>query len=423
MSSVVGWYGPLIDLSSVALHIGDFVQLLVFVHRSTPVQFKLWKGGEVIRRDIQVGDDSRPYFPISIWQKQMASMVVPGDIVLLQNVKLTKYGDVVEGRMIHCSTLLPLIHHHNSLASKGMDELVEACRIGTTTKEKLTKVIKWLQRTGFTFCSIQPQGHPYPQKKIHLKRNWKLPEKRESKNCISLLEVSHLTDSCKAVFHACVGEIFLPSISTTLSESDKERMFISRRLFKTRDTSLVTDLICTGCKLCGSPLDTQHESRLENEAAPLYCSKSVNRLHVVDFIYRPFMLYIWDESEYTLLLVKNKAAELLFGNITAERVYSSFRERHGDQNVDPDPVDASLLKRYGMLEDLGCCTSAANSSLKLKSKPIVNTVNFYLIWLILLRALLQERKNSPLKFEVSVNTGLDKENGRFEMESVWIPFP
>ncbi|KAM6543726.1 hypothetical protein CsatB_008173 [Cannabis sativa] len=308
MSSVVGWYGPLIDLSSVALHIGDFVQLLVFVHRSTPVQFKLWKGGEVIRRDIQVGDDSRPYFPISIWQKQMASMVVPGDIVLLQNVKLTKYGDVVEGRMIHCSTLLPLIHHHNSLASKGMDELVEACRIGTTTKEKLTKG----------------------------SNNW---------------------------------------------------------------------------------------SRLENEAAPLYCSKSVNRLHVVDFIYRPFMLYIWDESEYTLLLVKNKAAELLFGNITAERVYSSFRERHGDQNVDPDPVDASLLKRYGMLEDLGCCTSAANSSLKLKSKPIVNTVNFYLIWLILLRALLQERKNSPLKFEVSVNTGLDKENGRFEMESVWIPFP
>ncbi|XP_062099198.1 uncharacterized protein LOC133805111 isoform X2 [Humulus lupulus] len=416
MTSVVGWYGPLIDLSRAALHIGDFVQLLVFVHRSTPVQFKLWKGGEVIRRDIQVGDDSRPYFPISIWQKQMASMVVPGDIVLLQNVKLAKYGDVVEGRMIHCSSLLPLIHRFNSLASKGMDKLVGECRIGITTKEKLKKVIKWLQRTGFAFCSIQPQGHP---KKIHLKRNWKLPEERDSKDCISLLEVSHLTDSCKAVFHASVGEIFLP-FTTTLSESEKERMFISRRLFKTRDTRLVTDLICTGCQLCGSPLDTRHDkSMLEDEASPLYCSKSVNRLHVVNSIYRPFMLYVWDESEYTPLLVKNKAAELLFGNISAERVYSSFREQHSGQNV--DPVDATLLNPRGVVEDLGSCSSAVDTSLKLKRKPIVSTMNFYLIWLILLRTLLQQGKNSPLKFEVSVNTRLDKENGRIEMESVWIP--
>lgn len=38
MTSAIGWYGPLIDLSNAALHVGDFVQLLVLVHRSTPVQ-------------------------------------------------------------------------------------------------------------------------------------------------------------------------------------------------------------------------------------------------------------------------------------------------------------------------------------------------------------------------------------------------
>ena len=36
MTSAIGWYGPLIDLSEASLHVGDFVQLLVFVHRSTP---------------------------------------------------------------------------------------------------------------------------------------------------------------------------------------------------------------------------------------------------------------------------------------------------------------------------------------------------------------------------------------------------
>lgn len=36
--SGIGWYGPLIDLSSAAFHVGDLVQLIVFVHRSTPLQ-------------------------------------------------------------------------------------------------------------------------------------------------------------------------------------------------------------------------------------------------------------------------------------------------------------------------------------------------------------------------------------------------
>lgn len=113
MTSAIGWYGPLIGLSNAALHVGDFVQLLVLVHRSTPVQvspyvcvvclcvicknflqnfvinccvqYKLSNGGEVIRTDIQVGDNTRPFFSVSLWQKQMASVAVAGDIILLQS--------------------------------------------------------------------------------------------------------------------------------------------------------------------------------------------------------------------------------------------------------------------------------------------------------------------------------------------------
>lgn len=120
MAGAIGWYGPLIDLSKAASHIGDYVQLLVFVHRTTPVQYKMAKGGrEVIRTDIQVGDDTRPFFHVSIWQKQMGSMAVAGDIILLQNVKITRFGDFVEARTIHCSSLQCLVHPCESLGSKG----------------------------------------------------------------------------------------------------------------------------------------------------------------------------------------------------------------------------------------------------------------------------------------------------------------
>lgn len=56
--------------------------------RMNPFQYKLSKngGGEVIRMDIQVGDETRHYFPVSIWQKQLGSTVAAGDFVLLQSM-------------------------------------------------------------------------------------------------------------------------------------------------------------------------------------------------------------------------------------------------------------------------------------------------------------------------------------------------
>jgi len=87
MGSVFGWYGPLIDLSTASRHIGEFVQLLVFVHRCFPVHYKSSKTGrELTRTDIQVGDETTPYFGVSLWQTQMASLVSAGDVVLLQSI-------------------------------------------------------------------------------------------------------------------------------------------------------------------------------------------------------------------------------------------------------------------------------------------------------------------------------------------------
>ena len=38
MAAVVSWYGPLIDLSEAASHVGGFVQLLAVVRRVLPHQ-------------------------------------------------------------------------------------------------------------------------------------------------------------------------------------------------------------------------------------------------------------------------------------------------------------------------------------------------------------------------------------------------
>ncbi|XP_048435383.1 uncharacterized protein LOC103936487 isoform X2 [Pyrus x bretschneideri] len=392
MASVIGWYGPLIDLSKAAFHVGDYVQLVVYVHRTTPLQYKLAKGGEVIRTDIQVGDETRPFFSVSIWQKPIGSMAVAGDVVLFQRV----------------------------------NDLIEECRDGVATKEKLKRVVEWVKKrnTQLHGCQLQ-EGR--------LSRNWKPPEERKQpEDCFSLLQLSTLTSSCKALFYASVAEIFLPFNSTShvqCKSFDKEDMFVSRRLYKAGDGGLARDLICTGCQLCGSPLELDSENMFKQNAVALYCSESSNHLHVISSIYRPFMLYVWDESDYAPLLVRNKAAELLFGNVKAERVYSWGEKQAGQVDSKDVPTHSSLnaeaawqpkAAEGGVL--VSCSAAGDKKSSESRGKHCFpETMHFYRIWLILLKTMLQRGKNSPLKFVVDVNAGLDKENGRFEMVSVQLP--
>ncbi|CAL1389643.1 unnamed protein product [Linum trigynum] len=398
MTSVIGWYGPQVDLCRVASHVGDFVQLVVFVHRCTPVQYKLPKGGETVRTDIQVGDETHPFFVVSLWQKQTRNVAAAGDVVLLQNMKIAKFGQVVEARSALCSSVVRLVHPYESLVSKGLDELIVESGVQKLAKAKLAKVIKWVKKDGSALYNIAIGSHESMQKRMQY-RNWKLPEQIEPHTFFLLSDVSLLVKSCKAVFNGFVGEIFLPITWRALGDSEKEKMFVSRRTTRTEDDDLAEDFICVGCQLCGSPLNMEDGCRFKQNFASLYCAKSSNCLHVVSLIYRPFLLYVWDESEYIPLLVKNKAAELLFGNITAERVKSCYDE------LKPKLDDAPSTR-----------------PIVVEKKPASGrSINFHCLWVTMVKMLLEQGQNSPLNFEVDVNPSIDIENGRYEVLSLSVP--
>ncbi|KAL8485562.1 hypothetical protein ACS0TY_027742 [Phlomoides rotata] len=394
MAAVIGWYGPLIDLCKASSYIGDYVQLLVFVHKSTPIQYKIARnGGEVVRMDILVGDETRSYFPVTIWQKQLGSLILAGHVFLLQNLKVAKFGDTVEARTLHCSSLQCLLQPKDFVASKGLDEVIKDCQVGITARDKLQKVVGWMQRARLVHCGSVLN---YYEHRGQLKVNWKVHEEMHSQNCPSLSELCRCENSSKATFHASVGEIFLPITWVNVQETEAERMFVSRRLHTSSQNSLVDDLITTGCQLCGTPVNGTLGSNVEQNTIPLYCQRSSNRLHVVGTVYRPFLLYVWDDSKYLPISVTNKAAELLFGNISAEKVYSAYKSRNA-------------LKKNQSCEVHGL------------SKAGDGNPDFYMIWLVLLNVLFKHGQNSPFKFKVTVDTSKEWENGRLDMISVSLP--
>ncbi|XP_021760526.1 uncharacterized protein LOC110725341 [Chenopodium quinoa] len=417
MGMGMGWYGPLIDLSAASSHVGDFVQLIVFVHHYTPVQYKLGRGremgrgrGELIRTDISVGDETRPQLSITLWNNHLASSVSAGDILFFRNVKVCSYAGMLQATSVEYSSILRLIHPFHSLLSRGVDDLLTTCRLVGTAKDKLRRVIQWVHHTRSTLSYQQPNFHqttPAP-------RNWKVHQEQKPRQCFLLSQVLHLSTSCKAIFHASIGQVFLHSL---WPHADNERLFIRSRL-TTKADFIVEDMICTGCHLCGFPLCS--DSATVGKQSPLYCAKSSNRLHTVGLIYRPFMLYVWDDSEYIPLHVTNKAAEFLFGNIIAEDVYQSYKGQKDHQCL-KNPFKAYVNKQnHGRVEakGIGSSSSVRAVGLEMRKHNDAKSPNFYLIWLIVLRLLLLKGKNSSLKFEVLVNPSLEIEDGRFEMISV-----
>lgn len=85
-------------------------------------------------------------------------------------------------------------------------------------------------------------------------------------------------------------------------------------------------------------------------------------------------LYVRDPSGHIPLLVRNKTAEILFGNIAAQNIYKCNNQ--GDENR-----------------------------------------SFQNFWVLLLKSLLQRDKNSPFNFEISLDAMKQPENGRFELIS------
>ncbi|XP_063941750.1 uncharacterized protein LOC108203509 isoform X3 [Daucus carota subsp. sativus] len=376
MAAVIGWYGPLIDLCNAPFHVGEYVQLLVFVHKSTPLQYKLLQGGEVVRTDIQVGDDTRRFFSISVWQKNMGSTIVAGSVGLLQRA----------------------------------DSSIEELRVSIATKEKLRKVVEWVRRSELTISYVGPQSS---KKRKLASINWAVNEDTQSQHCFSLSDVLYITSSCRAKFSASVGEIFLPVKWKSLNETEVERRFIKQRLCTMGDRCLADDLICSGCQHCGAPLSSELGFNIAQGTNPLYCPKSSNHIHTISLIYRPFMLYVWDDFEYIPLLVTNKQAEVLFGNISAENVYSSFKKEKEVKIMEYNEVQVQN-------NSAARASAQNNAKTQLQRKQTRNT---YLIWLILLKTILQQGKCSPLRFQVKVNPSKDVESGRFELVSMSIPCP
>ncbi|KAL8110216.1 uncharacterized protein LOC141670915 [Apium graveolens] len=411
MASAIGWYGPLIDLCNASSHVGEFVQLIVFVHKSTPAQYKLLQGGEVVRTDIHVGDDTHRFFSISVWQKKMGSEIVAGSVGLLQNVKVTRFGDFVEARTVQCSSFRCLVDSHKFLFSEGANSLIEELRVSIATKEKLRKVVEWVRRSEPTISNVGSQ-HDKKKKKLTT-INWAVNEDTQSQYCFSLSDVLNMTSSCKANFSASVGEIFLPVTWKSLNENEQERRFIKQRLCTMGDSYLADDLICSGCQHCGAPLSSELGFNIAQGTNPLYCLKSSNHIHTISLIYRPFMLYVWDDFEYIPLLVTNKQAEVLFGNISAENVYSSFRS----------VKDVQTLGYSKVQEQKHTAARAISQNDAKAHQKRKHTRNIYLIWLILLKTILQQGKTSPLRFQVRVDPSKDLESGRFELVSMSIPCP
>lgn len=126
-------------------------------------------------------------------------------------------------------------------------------------------------------------------------------------------------------------------------------------------------------------------------------------------------LYVWDEEEYIPLLVKNKAAEVLFGNIKADQVHQCCKAKNEVDNF-------KLGVRNIHNQDRSGCQTRSSQIEAEEERKRHKDVNFHSVWLILLKLLLQQgRNNSPLKFEVDVNTSLDRENGKFELVSLSMP--
>jgi hypothetical protein len=122
-------------------------------------------------------------------------------------------------------------------------------------------------------------------------------------------------------------------------------------------------------------------------------------------------IYVCDQSGQVPLLVRNKAAEILFSNIVADDVYECYKSH---QCMLLETSEAGDMRTSDMVESDS--NKEASKRRKTKQKP-----NFHLIWLIMVKCLLG--KNSPFCFQISVNPEKNFEDGRFELVSLTMPIP
>lgn len=402
MAAVVSWYGPLIDLSAAASHVGGFVQLLAVVRRVLPQQEQNAATGRTYQRTIaEVGDDTRSSFSVSLWSSKHNSTIIAGDVLLLQNIKIVQFRNGLEGRASQMSSVLVLLNSKDLLDTEpeGIRELISSCKVGNATKSKLRKVAEW---TIHTKCALGESHHQMQA----VSKNWKQAKENESAHFLSVSELLSQRKLCNINIYACIGKMVL--VGSPTSPLKVNLSIIDRRSLK-EHSDIVKDLVTAGCKLCGSPL--YHKNLHGENTSALDCPNNPKYLHVPGQIYKPFLIYIYDQSGQVPLLVRNRAAETLFANITADDVSECHNSHMLSETYEP-----CNLSTPGTIDDCG------NKEIAKRRKTERNP-NFYLIWLTLIKCLLCQGSNSPFCFQISVNPEKNVEDGRFELVCLTMPIP
>ncbi|KAH9605755.1 hypothetical protein KSS87_013127, partial [Heliosperma pusillum] len=102
-------------------------------------------------------------------------------------------------------------------------------------------------------------------------------------------------------------------------------------------------------------------------------------------------LYVWDSSDYIPLLVRNKAAEILFGNISAEKVHQSYKAHKADNFRSRPSMDAAKAHKPNEtgneVMNIALTSTRATGSGISEKKHGLESPDFCAIWLILLKML------------------------------------
>ena len=122
-------------------------------------------------------------------------------------------------------------------------------------------------------------------------------------------------------------------------------------------------------------------------------------------------IYVYDQSGQVPLLVRNKAAEILFANIIADDVSECYKS-----HMLLETSESGNLSAPGIIDSVG--SKEITKRRKTEQKP-----NFHQIWLIMIKCLLNQGSNSPFCFQILVNPEKNVEDGRFELVSLTMPIP
>lgn len=239
-------------------------------------------------------------------------------------------------------------------------------------------------------------------------KNWKEGKGKELTEFLSISELLSQSKLCNVNVYASIGKMVLMGRVTSHS---KGHLSVIEALSFKQHNDIVRDFITTGCKLCGLPL---YPKNLHGESTcPIDCPNNPKYLHILGQIYQPFTIYVQDQSGQVPLLVRNNAAEILFANIIADDVFECYKSRHC---MLLDTCESGNSSTSRMLD--GTVKKGITKRRRTKEKP-----DFHLIWLIMIKCLLNQGKNSPFCFQISVNPEKNVENGRFELVSLTMPIP